>query len=378
LPIDVVGHVLVYRDRLGVRSEVQFLRRLYSGFNRLLPVWLGCHVEANVDALGAPALQIGRDGALGALDRALFKQCGLVPSRPDLRALKPRLIHAHFGRGGALALPLARALRLPLAVTFHGGDATKETHYRRRAIPTIYQRRLLALQREAALFHCVSDHIRDVLADRGFPPEKLRTIRLGIEPDPLVAPHPGGEKPYLLFVGRFVEKKGATHLLDALRLLRNSSDAPRLIMIGDGPLDEQLRRAAASLPEVSFPGWQAPAEVRARMRDALALIVPSTTAATGDEEGLPTVVLEAMAQGTPVIGSRHSGIVEAVTHDADGLLVPPGDPQALAEAIGRLIHNEALRRRLGMAARRTVSERFDARTQSHRLEEALLSLAELR
>jgi colanic acid/amylovoran biosynthesis glycosyltransferase len=378
LPTDAAGHVLVYRDRLGVRSEVQFLRRLYSGFNRLSPVWLGCHVEANVEALGAPALQIGRKGTLGALDRALFKQLGLVPSRPDLRALKPRLIHAHFGRGGALALPLARALHVPLAVTFHGGDATKETHYRRRAIPAIYQRRLPALQREAALFHCVSDHIRDVLAARGFPPDKLRTIRLGIEPDPPVAPHSGDEQPYLLFVGRFVEKKGATHLLDALRLLRNGGGTPRLMMIGDGPLEGQLRRAAASLPEVSFLGWQAPAEVRARMRGAMALIVPSATAATGDEEGLPTVVLEAMAQGTPVIGSRHSGIVEAVTDEADGLLVPPGDPRALADAIGRLIHNQALRQRLGTAARRTVAQRFDAKAQSHCLEDALLSLAELR
>jgi colanic acid/amylovoran biosynthesis glycosyltransferase len=378
LPTDAVGHVLVYRDRLGVRSEVQFLRRLYSGFNRLSPVWLGCHVDANVDALGAPVLQIGRDGTLGTLDRALFKQCGLMPPRPDLRALKPRLIHAHFGRGGALALPIARALRVPLAVTFHGGDATKETHYRRRVIPTIYQRRLQALQREAALFHCVSDHIRDVLAARGFPPQKLRTVRLGIETDPPVASRPGGEQPYLLFVGRFVEKKGATYLLDALRLLRNGGEAPRLMMIGDGPLGGQLRRAAVSLPEVSFLGWQAPAEVRAHMRGAMALIVPSATAATGDEEGLPTVVLEAMAQGTPVIGSRHSGIVEAVTDEADGLLVPPGDPSALAEAIGRLIHDQALRQRLGMAARRTVAQRFDAKTQSHCLEDALLSLTEPR
>jgi colanic acid/amylovoran biosynthesis glycosyltransferase len=378
LPTNAVGHVLVYRDRLGVRSEVQFLRRLYSGFNRLSPVWLGCHVEANVDALGAPALQVGRSGMLGSVDRTLFKQYGLVPPRPELHALKPRLIHAHFGRGGALALPLARALHVPLAVTFHGGDATKETHYRRRAIPTIYQRRLLALQREAALFHCVSDHIRDVLTARGFPLDKLSTIHLGIEPAPPVAPHARDEQPYFLFVGRFVEKKGATHLLKAMRLLHNGGKAPRLIMIGDGPLDGELRRTAASLPEVSFLGWQAPAEVRARMHGAMALIVPSATASTGDEEGLPTVVLEAMAQGTPVIGSRHSGIVEAVTDETDGLLVPPGDPQALAEAIERLIHDQGLRQRLGIAAKRTVAHRFDAKTQSHCLEDALLSLVELR
>ncbi len=364
------GTVLVYRDRLGVRSEVSFLRRMYSGFDRLSPVWLGCHAEAGASALGAPTMLLGN----GALDRALFKQFGRVPSRPDLRVLNPRLIHAHFGRGGALALPLTRALRVPLAVTFHGGDATKETHYRRRAVPTIYQRRLHALMREAVLFHCVSDHIRDVLAARGFPVEKLRVIRLGIETDPPVAPPAGEATPYLLFVGRFVEKKGAAHLLDAMRLLRDAGDATELVLIGDGPLGGELRRDAAALPGIKFLGWQAPAEVRARMRGALALIVPSVTAASGDEEGLPTVVLEAMAQGTPVIGSRHSGIVEAIDDGANGMLVPPGDARALADAMRRIIAEPDTRARLGAAARATVVERFEAKTQSHVLEDAFLSL----
>lgn len=363
--------ILVYRDRLGVRSEVSFLRRMYSGFDRLSPVWLGCRVDDGASALDAPALQLGGN----AIDRALFKQFGVVPSRPDLAALKPRLIHAHFGRGGAVALPLARALGVPLAVTFHGGDATKETHYRRRAIPTIYQRRMAALMREAALFHCVSDHIRDVLLARGFPATKLRVIRLGIETDPPVVPPAAETKPYLLFVGRFVEKKGAAHLLDAMRFVREGGDMTELVLIGDGPLGAALRREAASLTGVNFLGWQPPAEVRARMRGALALVVPSVTAASGDEEGLPTVVLEAMAQGTPVIGSRHSGIVEAITDDASGLLVPPGDAHALADAMARLIADPGLRARLGAAGRRTVVERFDAKTQSHALEDVFLSLA---
>lgn len=363
--------ILVYRDRLGVRSEVSFLRRMYSGFDRLSPVWLGCRVDDGASALDAPALQLGGN----AIDRALFKQFGVVPSRPDLAALKPRLIHAHFGRGGAVALPLARALGVPLAVTFHGGDATKETHYRRRAIPTIYQRRMAALMREAALFHCVSDHIRDVLLARGFPAAKLRVIRLGIETDPPVVPPAAETNPYLLFVGRFVEKKGAAHLLDAMRFVREGGDMTELVLIGDGPLGAALRREAASLTGVNFLGWQPPAEVRARMRGALALVVPSVTAASGDEEGLPTVVLEAMAQGTPVIGSRHSGIVEAITDDASGLLVPPGDAHALADAMARLIADPGLRARLGAAGRRTVVERFDAKTQSHALEDVFLSLA---
>lgn len=367
--------VLVYRDRLGVRSEVQFLRRLYAGFTRLSPVWVGCHIDPEVVQLGAPALRLGTGGAVGAAERALFKQFGMMPRRPDLAALRPRLIHAHFGRGGALALPLARKLRVPLAVTYHGGDATKETHYRRRWVPTIYQRRLPALLREAALIHCVSDHIRDVLLGRGFPAAKLRVIRYGIDTDPPVAPVAGEAAPYLLFVGRFVEKKGIAYLLEAMRQRRGAGDKAALVMVGDGPLKDALRRQAATLEDVIWPGWETPAQVRARMRGAVALVVPSVTAKSGDEEGLPNVVIEAMAQGTPVIGSRHAGIAEAVADGENGLLVPPGDATALAGAIARLLHDRPLRDRLGAAARRAAVAQFDAETQSRLLEDTFLSLS---
>ena len=81
-----------------------------------------------------------------ALQRFVFKQTGYTNCLDDLRQFAPKSVHAHFGRGGALALPVARALSVPLYVTFHGGDATKKTHRRRRLIPTIYQRRLSQLK----------------------------------------------------------------------------------------------------------------------------------------------------------------------------------------------------------------------------------------
>src|SRR6202007_164135 len=142
-------------------------------------------------------------------DRARFKHLGALPPSPDLRALNPRLVHAHFGRGGALALPIARALGASLVVQYHGGDATKDKHYRRSLLPTIYQQRLAELQRKAALIICVSDFIRDRLLARGFPAEKLLVHRYGVEMDGLdAAPPAGASQPYLLFAGRFVEKKG--------------------------------------------------------------------------------------------------------------------------------------------------------------------------
>ncbi len=316
------GSLLVYRDRIVPRSEAHFLRRQYVGFRRLAPIWIGRRVDIGLSDLEAEPRLLGRRGVPGALDRLLFKQFGRLPPEPDLAGLRPLLIHAHFGRGGALALPIARALRLPLVVTFHGGDATKEKHYRRQLIPTVYQRRCAALQREAALIICVAEHIREVLLARGFPAAKLKVIRYGVEPDAEHRPEPPAQRPYLLFVGRFVEKKGVRHLLDAMQMLASGGAAVDLVLVGDGPLAVSLKRQAAGLTGAQFLGWLPYTEVRRMMRGALAVCVPSVPARTGDSEGLPNVVLEAMASGAPVIASDLGGIGEAVEHGRTGFLLP--------------------------------------------------------
>src|SRR3984893_8006162 len=162
------GALLVYRDRIVPRSEAHFLRRQYVGFRRLTPVWIGCRTDVGLPELGVEPLPRGRRRAPGAVARLVFKQFGRLPPVPDLAPLQPRLIHAHFGRGGALALPIARALGLPLVVTFHGGDATKDEPYRRALVPTIFQRRCAALRRGGAVIVFGAGHLREGLARRGF------------------------------------------------------------------------------------------------------------------------------------------------------------------------------------------------------------------
>jgi colanic acid/amylovoran biosynthesis glycosyltransferase len=366
--------VLIYRDRIAPRSEAQFLRRQYVGFERLAPVWVGCRTDEGLADLGAEPLILGRPGALGSWDRARFKQFGVLPPQPDLRALRAGVVHAQFGRGGALALPIARALGIPLAVTFHGGDATKEKHYARSIFPTIFQRRLAALQQEAALFICVSQFISDRLAARGFPQDKLRVIRLGVEVQrelPIREPmHPAK----VVFVGRFVEKKGITYLIEAVRALAANGTPVGLVLVGDGPLMGALKQQAHDLPDITFTGWLPSTEVRRHLRGAAALCAPSVASQDGDTDGLPTVILEAMADGVPVIGSRQSGIAEAVEHRVSGLLVPPASPSALAEAIEAIVTRPDWRAAMGAAAHRTVLERFNATTQSRLLEDTLIEM----
>jgi colanic acid/amylovoran biosynthesis glycosyltransferase len=365
---------LLYRDRLIPRSEAAFMRRQYCAFDRLSPYWLGCHFDDGLGDLGAPGHLLGRPGPLGAVERALFKQWGRLPSTPHLAALNPAVIHAHFGRGGALALPIARALGLPLVVSFHGGDATKDKHYRRQLIPTIYQRRLEALKREAKLFVCVSDFIRRRLIDRGFPAGKLVVNRYGIEVDSLVEPRAPDAPPVLLFVGRFVEKKGIATLLDAMAILRARNNPLRLTLVGDGKLGPLVAARAAELGGIEQVGWLANDAVKQRMAGALALVVPSVTAKAGDAEGLPNVILEAMAAGIPVVGSDSAGIAEAIAHERTGLVVPPGDAPALAEALACLAADPMLRQAMALAGRARAVAEFSAPDQSRRLEQILLSV----
>jgi glycosyltransferase involved in cell wall biosynthesis len=367
--------LLVYRDRIVPRSEAHFLRRQYVGFRRLTPIWIGRRTDVGLPDLGVEPMLLGRRGASGALDRLLFKQFGRIPPEPDLAMLQPRLIHAHFGTGGAFALPIARALRVPLVVTFHGGDATKDKHYRRQLVPTIFQRRCAALRQEATLIVCVAEHIRMALISRGFPAAKLKVICYGIEPETDRDPVASTERPYLLFVGRFVEKKGIGYLLDAMRMLESEGAAVDLVLIGDGPMAEVLKQQSKGVRSTRFLGWLSNQEVRRAMRGALAVCVPSVAARAGDSEGLPNVVIEGMAAAVPVIGSDHGGIGEAVEHDRTGFLVPPANPAAIAAAARRLLGDPTLRSRMGLAARAAAAEHFSAVAQSRILEDTLLAVS---
>jgi glycosyltransferase involved in cell wall biosynthesis len=359
--------LLVYRDRIGALSELQFLRRQYVGFTRLRPVWIGRHIMRDAPALGGSTLLLGGDGPAGWLRRALFRHFGRVPPIP-LPHMAP-VLHAQFARGGALALPLARALNLRLVVTLHGGDVSKTRNWR----GTVQARRWPAVVTAASYFICVSAAVADAALVHGVPRHKLMVLPIGVEVPETPPPAPQGP-PCHLFVGRFVPKKGIAALADAVRRLRAAGDATKLTCIGDGPERPALEALARDVGGVTLTGWLAPDAVAAHMAQAWSLLIPSVVAADGDAEGLPSVIPEAMAQGCPIIGSAQGGIAEAVRHDQTGLLVPPGDSTALAEAMHRLVSEPDLRHGLGQAAFGFVRTRLNAHLQSAALENLLLEV----
>ena len=356
---------LVYRDRIGAPSEIGFLRRQYAGFSRLHPVWIGRTLLPDAGAISPDTRRLGGELPFGPIHRLLFRHFGHVPPI-GVPGLAP-VLHAQFARGGALVLPLARGLGLRMVVTLHGGDVSKQKNWR----GTMLAQRWPALVRETARFVCVSAAVAEIAAAHGVPPEKLVVLPIGVE----IPDNPTVRRPVAhLFVGRFVEKKGIVVLANAIRRLRAAGDTTPLVCVGDGPLLPMLEALAREVPGITLTGWLTPDAVRARMTNAISLLVPSVIASDGDAEGLPSVIAEAMAQACPVIGSDQGGIAEAISDGQTGLLVPPNDSEALAIAMHRIAQETELGTRLGGAGFKHAATALNAHIQSAKLETLLLSV----
>lgn len=289
------------------------------------------------------------------------------------------LLHAHFSIDGLYALPLAKALDIPLVTTLHGFDiTTSRKHFLKSGRPALVRYAMLQdrLKADGSLFICVSRFIRDAAIKAGIPEKKLCVHYIGIDTSQFEAA-PVEARPRFVHVARLVEKKGTRYLLDAFAQVNRKHPDILLDIIGDGPLRPQLEARAIELgiaESVRFLGVQPHDKVRSTLQGASALVLPSVTAASGDAEGLGIVLLEASASGVPVIGTYHGGIPEAVDEGKTGLLVPERDIHALALALDTLVSDASLQQRMGLAARQFARERFDIHRQSAELERHYASL----
>ncbi len=356
--------VTVWRSLLLPPSET-FVRDQGAALTRWRPTYLGALKAASV--LAADTDVIAYPGTVRG--RAAFVRLRATGRSTRLNRLlestKPRLIHAHFGGDGWLISRASQRTGVPLVVTLHGRDIGTQA-----AAPGLrgrrYRRNLRTAFDRAALILTVSEFLRTRAIALGADPEKVRVHYTGVSIPVTTAP---ARKDWdVLFVGRFVEKKGIDDLIEALALLPGIR--PRALFIGDGPLWESIRRRAAELDlDATFLGMREPAVVHEHMAASKILVSPSRTAADGDVEGLPTVILEASSRGVPVISTYHSGVPEAVADGETGLLCHERDRPALAAAIDRLLTDEQTRLRLGDAARRRAEADFDIAVQTRRLED---------
>ena len=291
--------------------------------------------------------------------------------RHELKASPRTVVHVHFASRGSTWRKLfiaSMALRAgaTLVLHAHGGGFDRFLS----AQPRIAQEWIKSTFQQARLFVVLSTHWRDFYIERlGIDPARVRILWNPTRMPADVSDRRGRHIVHLAYLGLVSEAKGAFDLVRAvLQLPPAVRDRVKLTVAGNGEL-ERIRALAASLgPTIDIRSW-IPAEERDRLlQEADVYVLPSYF------EGVPMSILEALAAGLPVIATRVGGIPEIVTHEKTGLLIEPGDVEALSRQIERLVTDEALRLEYGNAAR-ISAERFDVRRYGHALIEQYRSLS---
>lgn len=370
------SNVLIYCDHLLPYSAT-FIRSQAEALQQFIPYYTGCRrVEGGLPLPGDRTLLINQGSPMGKAAEVAYKLGGIAPGLVQrARRLQPRLIHAHFGPDGVRAMPLARQLKLPLLVSFHGYDATVTPDYARSLSHRTYLQQKSRLQSKAAGFIAISKFLQDRLLRQGFPEDKVQLHYIGIDtdqfcPDPTVT-----RRPIVLFTGRLVEKKGGEYLIRAMSQVQQGHPEAELVVIGDGPQRPELEQMAQRLlRHYQFLGMQSPEAVRQWMNQAQIFCVPSVTAASGDSEAFGIVFAEAQAMGLPVVSFASGGIPEAVAHGHTGFLAAERDWPTLADYICLLLQRPTLRQQLSQAGQERIRTRFNLHHQTRKLETLYESL----
>ena len=229
--------------------------------------------------------------------------------------------------------------------------------------------------RRADMIVCISEFHRDFFLQEGADADKLQVVYCGIDPTVFVTRPREAYRavgPYRIrSSGRLVEKKGFRYLIDACRLLHDRGVDFECLIAGSGPLEEELQRQveelglASRLTITGKPIMQE--EIAGFMHGGDVYCLPCVWAADNDVDGLPQMLMEAMACGLPVVSTRLVGIPDLVRHEETGLLVEPNDVPQLADALDRMRQDAELSQRLGAAGNELVREDFDIRNCLHPL-----------
>lgn len=277
-------------------------------------------------------------------------------------------IHAHFTTGATTATMLASELTgIPYSFTLHGpADFLEPVRWKigEKAARARFVATISHYARSQLMFHTPPEHWN-----------RLHIIHCGVDPERYRQTEARGAqddgKTHLIFVGRIAPVKGLRLLIEALTRL----DDPdlHLTLVGDGPDRAVIEEAARPLGDrVEFTGYLDQAAVAERLKSADIAVLPSFA------EGVPVFLMEAFASGLPVIATQVAGMSELVANGQSGLIVPPGDVEALTDAIRTLAADPARRRTMGETGRAHVTAEFDIRREAARIATLFLGRGEER
>jgi colanic acid/amylovoran biosynthesis glycosyltransferase len=281
----------------------------------------------------------------------------------QMRRLRIEHVHAHFAtHPTVVAFIVSRLTGIPFSFTAHGSDLHVDTR--------MIDRKLAA----ASFAVTCSQFNKKAMVEASAPrlAERIHVIYYGVDLDffqPTERP-PGRTVPRIICVASFEEVKGHRFLLEACRLLLDRGVPFELDLVGDGPRRRQLERQVAEAElerHVTFHGPLTREEVARLLGAADIKVLASYPAPDGKREGMPNVLIEAMAAGLPVVSTKLTGIPELVESGTSGILVTPAHPAELADALERLCNDEQLRLEMGRAGRLRVEREFDREQNARRL-----------
>jgi glycosyltransferase involved in cell wall biosynthesis len=336
----------VHPEAEGLRGEVCYLRAGSS-----LPAWFRLTPRVVVAALRHPG------GTMRAIRFALRRRStatwrhlleALVLAE-HLRKERAAHLHAHFAHGPSAIAYLAHVVtEIPFSFTAHAKDLYTTP-------PEYVAQRGRAASFVVTCTEANRHYLTELIGDNG---PTVTLCRHGVDLERFGTiprePVPGR----ILAVGRLIPKKGFDVLLDALGILAHRGLSFECAIVGGGQLRDELRAQATSLGigrRVRFPGARPQTMLLPEFARAEVFALSPIVTENGDRDGIPNVLREAMASGVPVVSTAISGIPELITDGETGRLVPPGDPEALADALQLLLSDAGARKRLGAAGRAHVS-----------------------
>lgn len=322
--------------------------------------WLRTRLRPHLPALLGELQQ--EKGALTTLRRV----AELVA---HVRQLGIEHLHAHFaGPAADIARLAARLAGIPYSVTCHAKDI-----YHDSVTPAAFRRRVSGARAVITVCEANRRHILTHLAPELAP--RLHVVYNGVDLDAFrPVDHTSTVSPSrVLGVGRLVAKKGFSVLVEALaRLGRDEGRAVEGLILGEGREREDLEHKARALgAPVRLPGSARHDQVRAALAESSVLALPCVVDVDGNRDALPTVLLEAMAAGVPVVSTPVTGVSEIIEDGVSGILVPEGDPEALAVALRRILDDPHHAESLARGGRARAEERFDLRRNVRHLMQVL-------